>query len=60
MGKRLRNWLSKTSVGETRTAWKSRWLQVAIWDITEENLTEENPLTGEPYLSCGADEVATS
>ena len=52
MGKRFLNWLSKASNSSTRKHWKSRWLKFAKW-VT----TDENPLTGLPYMSCGVDEV---
>ncbi|MCJ7632605.1 hypothetical protein MUP77_09470 [Candidatus Bathyarchaeota archaeon] len=52
MGKRLDNWLSKTSATETRRAWSIRWTRFAKW-IT----TTENPLTNAPYMACSSEEV---
>jgi hypothetical protein len=52
VGKRLENWLSKASTNSTRKLWKSRWLKFAKWVITE-----SNPLTQQPYMDCGVDEV---
>ena len=52
MGRRLDNWLSKASTPKTRTLWSSRWKKFSNWVVSE-----NNPLTGKPYMDCSVDEV---
>ena len=52
MGKRLENWLSKAITENTRGLWSRRWRKFANWVVTT-----KSPLTGRPYLECGADQV---
>ena len=52
MGKRLENWLSKASSLNTKGQWLFRWQKFSHWIVSE-----NNPLTGKPYMNCDKNEV---